>query len=186
MTSLQSKTVYHRLESFFTNFFSGFGEYGFRWPFILEILDSRISTVAVRWWFSRWLLINMTHADSFIDCLIKNDLSVCSNCNMFYCVFISLFRQTDLEIFRVTVFPRQRKNENQPFMMHLGIRPVNLVMSADSLRQPLVNLKSMALSKLIFSRKEVWEDHHGRADGWNIHLLNHLYLQERVRKTYLV
>ena len=32
----------------------------------------------------------MTHADSFIDCLIKNDLSVCSNCNMFYCLFIYL------------------------------------------------------------------------------------------------
>ena len=107
----------------------------------------------------------MTHADSFIDCLIKNDLSVCSNCNMFYCLFIYSFRQTDLEIFRVTVFPRQRKNENQPFMMLLVIRPANLVMSADSLRQPLVNPKSMALSKLICSRKEVWEDLHGKAGG---------------------
>ena len=53
-------------------------------------LNSRISTVEGHRWFSRWLLINMTHADSFIDCLIKNDLSVCSNCNMFYCLFIYL------------------------------------------------------------------------------------------------
>ena len=78
------------LSHFSRTFFTQFGEYGFRWPFILEILDSRISTVSVHWWFSRWLLINMTHADSFIDCLIKNDLSVCSNCNMFYCLFIYL------------------------------------------------------------------------------------------------
>ena len=78
------------LSHFSRTFFTEFGEYGFRWPFSLEILDSRISTVAVHWWFSCWLLINMTHADSFIDCLIKNDLSVCSNCNMFYCLFIYL------------------------------------------------------------------------------------------------
>ena len=116
---------------------------------------------------------------------LKNDLSVCSNCNSVL-LFIYLFRQTDLEIFRVTVFPRQPKNENQPFTMHLGIRPASPVMTtADSPRQPrLVNLKSMALSKLIFSRKEVWEDLHGRADGSNIHLSNHLYLQERVKNVY--
>ena len=82
-------------------------------------------------------------------------------------MFIYLFRQTVLEIFRATVFHRQPKNENLLSMMHLGIRPESRAMSeVDSPRQPrLDSLKSMEHSKLIFSQREVLEDLLGRADG---------------------
>ena len=82
-------------------------------------------------------------------------------------LFIYLFRPTVLEIFRATVFHRQPKNENLLSMMHLVIRPESRAMSeGDSPRQiRLDSPKNMELSKLIFSQREVWEDHLGRADG---------------------